>query len=125
MPGVTVRTNIKEMDLRDDFEEKIAEKASEVLKAPLELIYISVSPGNRMLNNGRKTPMIFVDISAIFKDNVYDDFNKIFIPFFASLLDLPLNRVVIKYINVCPTDFGMVREAPEFKHAEFYSSLKQ
>lgn len=37
MPGVTVRTNIKEMDLRDDFEEKIAEKASEVLKAPLEV----------------------------------------------------------------------------------------
>ncbi|VDI16744.1 Hypothetical predicted protein [Mytilus galloprovincialis] len=80
-----------------------------------------------MINNGRKTPMMFVDIESVnrFNERVNDDYTKVFIPFFASLLNMPTNRIVIKYHDAKVPDFGVVRQAPEFKSAEHYIALKE
>ncbi|XP_052064907.1 macrophage migration inhibitory factor-like [Mytilus californianus] len=127
MPRIFIHTNLKDSDLQDDFEDKVAQKISEVLEYPLELVYINVSTGNRMINNGRKTPMMFLDIESAnrFNEKVNDDYTKVFIPFFASLLSMPTNRIVVKYYDANIADFGVVRQAPEFKHAEYYLALKE
>jgi len=55
---------------------------------------MTVSTGNRMINNGKKTPMLFVDIESVnrFNAEVNDDYSKIFIPYFTTLLNLPETR---------------------------------
>ena len=47
-----------------------------------------------MINNGKKTPMLFVDIESVnrFNPEVNDDYSKIFIRYFTTLLKLPETR---------------------------------
>ncbi|OPL33565.1 macrophage factor migration inhibitory, partial [Mytilus galloprovincialis] len=123
MPKIIIHTNIKNEDIPDDFEEKVAQKVSEVVGYPIEIIYVSVTPGDRMIHNGSRDPMAFVDIDTALKFNeeVNPGYTVKFQEFFTKALNIPLSRLVLHYHDAKVSDYGVYRRAPEYKHEQYFS----
>ena len=122
MPKIIIHTNIKDADISTDFEEKVALKVSETINYPLELIHVSVTCGDRMIHNGSRAPMAFVDIDTAnkFSEDANPGYTVKFQEFFTKALNIPASRLILHYHATKGSDYGVSRQPPEYKHAEYY-----
>ncbi|XP_063431194.1 macrophage migration inhibitory factor-like [Mytilus trossulus] len=122
MPKAIIHTNLKDKDVPEGFELRVTQKMGEVFEFPIEVIYVTLTTGDRISHNGSSDPMVFVDMVTVnkFSDETNPGYSRQFMKFFSDELKLPLHRVLIQYHDSQMGDFGCKRQPPEYKDDRYF-----
>ncbi|XP_052099187.1 macrophage migration inhibitory factor-like [Mytilus californianus] len=122
MPKAIIHTNLKDKDVPEGFELRVTQKMGEVFEFPIEVIYVTLTTGDRMSHNGSSDPMVFVDMVTVnkFSEENNPSYSRQFMKFFSDELKIPLHRVLIQYHDSQMEDFGCKRQSPEYKDERYF-----
>ncbi|GFR74747.1 macrophage migration inhibitory factor 2 [Elysia marginata] len=104
MPICKLYTSIKEAELKDGIELRIASAVAGILGKPLDLMTVLVFPGMRMISQSGLAPSCLLEITAI---NVFDKqknrtYDQPLKQMLLQELGLPGERCMIHYIDLDP-----------------------
>ncbi|KAL5010766.1 hypothetical protein ScPMuIL_013071 [Solemya velum] len=103
MPVCYVKTNLKESEVPEGFEGRLAEAISSILKKEIKYIFAVVEYGLRMSNAESTSPTCVVQIhsKAAFDAEKNPEYTRQFNEFIKKELGVPGDRIVFLY---CPVE---------------------
>ena len=101
MPILTVRTNVTDNQVTDDFLQQLSAKVAQVLNKPEQYVAVNVLAGQKLLFSGTNDPAAIMELASIgLQASQTANISKEIMSLFEDKLRIKSDRMYLKFTNV-------------------------